>query len=225
MPRMSTRSSAAQSAPARGQATRGRATRGRARNASGQDPNPPASPPPPPAPSIDLQTVERQELLARHAAADAAIAQSNAAAAAAEATGATQPLPAQLPAQQPMPFPDNQHVNPMANNDMLPGEQFPSYIRDIARDLGSVAPEDISDVRSGKFEPMNLLRLHPARGRSMYETETDLVMDYSSGKIVFRKKSLTVFTARGLLRIPWSLSPANLGGEIRNVDRSWEAGG
>ncbi|KAG6148318.1 hypothetical protein E4U37_007504 [Claviceps purpurea] len=64
-------------------------------------------------------------------------------------------------------------------------------IRDIARDLGSVAAEDVNDVRSGKFEPMNLLRLHPARGRSVYETETSSVMDYSSGKIVFRKKTLT----------------------------------
>ncbi|KAG6250288.1 hypothetical protein E4U23_001535 [Claviceps purpurea] len=44
MPRMSTRSSTAQSAPARGRATRSR------RNAPGQDPNPSGLPPLPPAP-------------------------------------------------------------------------------------------------------------------------------------------------------------------------------
>ncbi|KAG6034645.1 hypothetical protein E4U40_003543 [Claviceps sp. LM458 group G5] len=176
---ISTRSSTARHAPARGQATRGRATRGRTTrsrgNAPGQDPNPSDSPPLPPAPSIDRQLVERQELQARLVAADAAIEQSNAAAAeaaariaraaaearAAKATCATQstsvpqPVPSQQPApsQQPMPFQqpmrpldtsDNQHGNPMANNDTSLGEQIPALIREIARDLGSVAAEALT---------------------------------------------------------------------------------
>ncbi|KAG6260776.1 hypothetical protein E4U48_008120, partial [Claviceps purpurea] len=53
--------------------------------------------------------------------------------------------------QPPRPFDtsDNQYGDPMANNDTLQGEQIPAMIRDIARDLGSVAAEDVNEVRSG----------------------------------------------------------------------------
>ncbi|KAG6229164.1 hypothetical protein E4U26_000509 [Claviceps purpurea] len=44
--------------------------------------------------------------------------------------------------------------------------------RVIPRDLGGVAAEDVNEVRSGKFEPLNLLRLHPTRERSTYEHES-----------------------------------------------------
>ncbi|KAG6172009.1 hypothetical protein E4U11_006682 [Claviceps purpurea] len=50
--------------------------------------------------------------------------------------------------------------------------------RVIPRDLGGVAAEDVNEVRSGKFEPLNLLRLHPTRERSTYENESTSMIDY-----------------------------------------------
>ncbi|KAG5921798.1 hypothetical protein E4U61_006226 [Claviceps capensis] len=41
-------------------------------------------------------------------------------------------------------------------------------------DLGGVAAEDVNEVRSGKFEQLNLLRLHPAHERSTYEKRKHL---------------------------------------------------
>ncbi|KAG6252202.1 hypothetical protein E4U49_007798 [Claviceps purpurea] len=63
--------------------------------------------------------------------------------------------------------------------------------RVIPRDLGGVAAEDVNEVRSGKFELLNLLRLHPTRERSTYEHESTSVMDYSCRKIGSRKKTFT----------------------------------
>ncbi|KAG6054608.1 hypothetical protein E4U32_006829 [Claviceps aff. humidiphila group G2b] len=76
------------------------------------------------------------------------------------------------------------------NAETYGGQDFPAIVRTIARDLG-VAVDAVNEVLSGKFEPLNLLRLHPTRGWSICEKESTIIMDFS-GKIVFNKKLFDV---------------------------------
>ncbi|KAI1099129.1 hypothetical protein F4804DRAFT_337553 [Jackrogersella minutella] len=42
-----------------------------------------------------------------------------------------------------------------------PGMSFPPLVLTVATELSGVASEDVNDVRTGKMEPWNLIRLHP----------------------------------------------------------------
>lgn len=219
MPRVSTRSSAkATRAPPRAKRDPGRATRS-ARKAPGQDPSPSDSLPVPPAPSIDLQQSEGQELQDRLARAEAAIAEAKVAIAEAEARiararadaaeaearialvradaveDAARASAAMRNTNKPQSALNldtlgHQPGHSAVNAETYGGQDFPAIVRTIARDLG-VAVDAVNEVLSGKFEPLNLLRLHPTRGWSICEKESTIIKDFS-GKIVFNKKLFDV---------------------------------
>ncbi|KAG6113886.1 hypothetical protein E4U31_007656 [Claviceps sp. LM219 group G6] len=48
---------------------------------------------------------------------------------------------------------------------------------------------DIDDIRTGKFEPWNLIRLHPVRGQRPSEDEGTSNVDISSGQFTVKKKN------------------------------------
>ncbi|KAG5991672.1 hypothetical protein E4U52_003432 [Claviceps spartinae] len=198
MPRVSTRSSAkATRAPPRAKRDPGRAKRS-ARKAPGQDPSPSDSLPVPPAPSIDLQQSEGQGLQDRLARAEAAVAEAEARIALVRADAvedAAKASAAMLNTNKPQPALNldtlgHQPGHSAVNAETYGGQDFPAIVRTIARDL-RVAVDAVNEVLSGEFEPLNLLRLHPTRGSSIYEKESTIIKDFS-GKIVFNKKLFDV---------------------------------
>ncbi|KAI1103725.1 hypothetical protein F4804DRAFT_218702 [Jackrogersella minutella] len=58
-----------------------------------------------------------------------------------------------------------------------PGISFPPLVLTVATELSDVAPKDVNDVRTGKMEPWNLIRLHPSGTRAAAE--------YTSNPLVF----------------------------------------
>ncbi|KAG6043168.1 hypothetical protein E4U17_001049 [Claviceps sp. LM77 group G4] len=85
---------------------------------------------------------------------------------------------------------DHQPGDSAVNAETWRDRGFPEIVCTIARDLG-VAAAAVYEVYIGEFEPLNLLRLDPARGWSVYEKQSTVVMDCSSEKIVFKKKVFT----------------------------------
>ncbi|KAG6072595.1 hypothetical protein E4U33_003205 [Claviceps sp. LM78 group G4] len=85
---------------------------------------------------------------------------------------------------------DHQPGDSAVNAETWRDRGFPEIVCTIARDLG-VAAAAVYEVYIGEFEPLNLLRLDPARGWSVYERQSTVVMDCSSEKIVFKKKVFT----------------------------------
>ncbi|KAG5919143.1 hypothetical protein E4U61_001159 [Claviceps capensis] len=69
------------------------------------------------------------------------------------------------------------------------GEHFSLLVRTIARELAGVSVEDIDDVRTGKFEPWNLIRLHPVRGQRPSDNEGLSSVDISSGHFTVKRKT------------------------------------
>ncbi|KAG5963500.1 hypothetical protein E4U56_002724 [Claviceps arundinis] len=49
--------------------------------------------------------------------------------------------------------------------------------------------EDIDDIRAGKFEPWNLIRLHPVRGQRPSDNKGLSSVDISSGHVTVKKKT------------------------------------
>ncbi|KAG6131083.1 hypothetical protein E4U12_003901 [Claviceps purpurea] len=124
------------------------------------------------APTLTLQQVEAMELQTRATQAETARIQ----AAAERLQAETGRQLAQAPALPP------------ADADSL-GEHFPLNVRMISRELAGVAVEDIDDIRTGKFEPWNLIRLHPVRGQRPSEDEGTSNVDISSGQFTVKKKN------------------------------------
>ncbi|KAG6316324.1 hypothetical protein E4U44_000778 [Claviceps purpurea] len=57
-------------------------------------------------------------------------------------------------------------TNAANNASITPGETLPPLVLKVARELAGVASEDVHDIYTSKFEPWNLIRLHPIRGRA-----------------------------------------------------------
>ncbi|KAG6239450.1 hypothetical protein E4U25_000750 [Claviceps purpurea] len=53
--------------------------------------------------------------------------------------------------------------DPLTDAANASGEHLPPLVLEIARELASVSAEDVNDIYTGKFEPRNLIRLHPMR--------------------------------------------------------------
>ncbi|KAG6153587.1 hypothetical protein E4U11_006921 [Claviceps purpurea] len=180
-------------------------------NTPGQDPSRSCSlpvHPAGPAPSIDVQRGERQGFQDRLAQAEAAIAMARAARADAETAIADAEarialVRAEAEARASVAI---HNPRPTLNRDTLGHQRgvsvadaetcgpedryFPEIVCAIARDLG-VAVAAVDQVYSGKFEPMNLLRLHPERGWCVYENESTAVTNHSSGVLQFKKRTFT----------------------------------
>ncbi|KAG5961368.1 hypothetical protein E4U56_003928 [Claviceps arundinis] len=55
------------------------------------------------------------------------------------------------------------------------GQRFSSLVLEISRELASVSAEDVNDIYTGKFEPRNLIRLHPPRHHPFDDDDTSNV--------------------------------------------------
>ncbi|KAG6090081.1 hypothetical protein E4U31_007953 [Claviceps sp. LM219 group G6] len=107
---------------------------------------------------------------ARRIASDAAAAQSAALLALATANGATTaPNAAGTP----------------------PGELLPPLVLQIAREMVSVAKEDVHDISTNKFDPWNLIRLHPILGLRPSPDEPASNVDITAGAFTLKKKTHT----------------------------------
>ncbi|KAG6321822.1 hypothetical protein E4U22_001198 [Claviceps purpurea] len=58
------------------------------------------------------------------------------------------------------------------------------------KELAGVSVEDIDDIRTGKFEPWNLIRLRPVRGQRPSDNEGLPNVDISSGHLTVKKAYL-----------------------------------
>ncbi|KAG6046658.1 hypothetical protein E4U39_001168 [Claviceps sp. Clav50 group G5] len=68
----------------------------------------------------------------------------------------------------------------------------PLLVRTIARELAGVSAEDIDDIRTGKFEPSNLIRLHPMRG----QRPSDNVLAKIKTSLAYSCESVFFFAVR-----------------------------
>ncbi|KAG6062175.1 hypothetical protein E4U17_002369 [Claviceps sp. LM77 group G4] len=55
-------------------------------------------------------------------------------------------------------------TNAADNAAVPPGEILPPLVLKVAREVAGVASEDVNDIFTSKFEPWNLIRLHPIFG-------------------------------------------------------------
>ncbi|KAG6061876.1 hypothetical protein E4U17_006682 [Claviceps sp. LM77 group G4] len=55
---------------------------------------------------------------------------------------------------------------PSADTANTTSEHSPHSVLKISRELAGVSAEDVNDIYTGKFEPWNLIHLHPVRGPS-----------------------------------------------------------
>ncbi|KAG5935000.1 hypothetical protein E4U59_005872 [Claviceps monticola] len=127
------------------------------------------NPPPAAAPMLTLQQVELVELQTRVAQAEADRAEAEARLRLAQGPGA--------PA-----LPPTDAAGPL-------GEQFPLLVRNITRELADVSVEDVDDIRTEKFEPWNLIRLHPVRGQRPSDNEGTSSVEISSGQFTIKKRN------------------------------------
>ncbi|KAG6325319.1 hypothetical protein E4U44_006056 [Claviceps purpurea] len=72
------------------------------------------------------------------------------------------------------------------------GENFPQNVIAMSNLLPGVDAQDIDDVRTGKLNFLNLIRLHPSLGQRPSDNEGASVVDISGGTIVHRKKTHTL---------------------------------
>ncbi|KAG6033452.1 hypothetical protein E4U40_005311 [Claviceps sp. LM458 group G5] len=72
------------------------------------------------------------------------------------------------------------------------GENLPQNVVALGNRLPGVAAQDIDDVRTGKLDFLNLIRLHPSLGQRPSDNDGTSVVDISGGTIVHRKKTHTL---------------------------------
>ncbi|KAG6072519.1 hypothetical protein E4U30_004183 [Claviceps sp. LM220 group G6] len=92
-----------------------------------------------------------------------------------------------------------------ADSETSLGENLPQNVIALSNKLPGVAAQDIDDVRTGKFDFLNLIRLHPSRGQRPDISGGTIVKDIShrlSSFVVFNDTpgSTKNFTSRNTRR-------------------------
>ncbi|KAG5965636.1 hypothetical protein E4U56_001639 [Claviceps arundinis] len=65
-----------------------------------------------------------------------------------------------------------------ADSETFLGENLPQNVIALSNELPGVAAQDIDDIRTGKFDFLNLIRLHPSRGQRPDISGGTIVKDY-----------------------------------------------
>ncbi|KAG6160965.1 hypothetical protein E4U37_002148 [Claviceps purpurea] len=68
----------------------------------------------------------------------------------------------------------------------------PPLVLAVSNELAGVADEDINDIYTGKFEPWNIIRLHPLRSTRATDDEVASNVDLTSGTLVLKNKVHTI---------------------------------
>ncbi|KAG6139041.1 hypothetical protein E4U24_004540 [Claviceps purpurea] len=81
-------------------------------------------------------------------------------------------------------------ANPGAGVPMV--STSPPLVLAVSNELAGVADEDINDIYTGKFEPWNIIRLHPLRSTRATDDEVASNVDLTSGTLVLKNKVHTI---------------------------------